>query len=109
MVEHRAPHLLRRADRDQFDAGRSRQVDRTGHEDHTSATAGGCFGDRVSHLSAGAIADVSDGIERFLCWSGGDQNALAFEISPGARESVYLVGDAGGIGEAARTDAAARE
>ena len=85
------------------------QVGRSAHENHSSATTQGSFGDRVPHFSGGAVREESHGIERFARGTSGDENCFALQVAAEAENIENLLRDGFGGGEAASSRHAAGE
>src|SRR5262249_40180265 len=72
MFEDAVAHFLRGFDVDDFDARGGREIDGAGDEDNAGAPRGGGLGKRVAHLAAGAVGEITNGVDGFLRGAGGD-------------------------------------
>src|SRR5277367_4055915 len=79
-AEYGGTHLLRSDYRDDFDIGGRTQRGRRGDENDARPAAFGGFGQGVSHLSAGAVAEKAHWIEGFAGASGGDEHRFTDKI-----------------------------
>ena len=66
MIHYGLAHLDGRANGDEVDSGRLGERDGSGNEDYAGAPGDGRFRKCESHLAAGPIGDVADGVERLL-------------------------------------------
>ena len=88
----RVQQFGRRLHGDDTDAGGRRQRDIGRDDRHVGAAAGGRRGQRQSHPSRGAVADVPDGVDRLTRAAGGDEHANAGPTAAADRRQRPLAG-----------------
>ena len=93
----------------EFGHGRRLQCRGAADENDLRAASDGGFGQGISHLAAGTVADEAHRIDRLVGWSGGDENGLAFQVLLDAQHGERGFDDLFGFGETSGADHAARE
>ena len=106
-IEHRGAHLLRGLDEDGLGRGRRLQRGRPAHQDDLRSATQRSFGERVSHLAAGAIAEIAHRIDGLVGRSGGDEHGLAREVLRDAEALQRGRDDLFRFGQTSRADHAA--
>src|SRR6185369_9875556 len=78
--EHRIAHLGRSLDSNYLNIIRCLQRNRAAHEYDFGSATGRILRQRISHLSRGAIRDITNGIDRLACWAGSDQERFTSQV-----------------------------
>jgi hypothetical protein len=79
-IEHRRAHLMRSFNQDRLSRRWRRERRGPADENHLRAATQRRFCQSVTHLAAGAVANVAHRIHGFVRRSGGNQDRLAREI-----------------------------